>query len=54
MVIPKTVRAFIMLYSIKFIGGGMGGGQGAMAHLKFEGGGATYTLAPLEFWPNFD
>ena len=35
------------------MGGGGGGGKGPWPHLKFEGR-ATYTLAPLEFWPNFD
>ena len=37
------------------IGGGMGGGcQGAMAPLEIWEEGPTYTLVPLEFWPNFD
>ena len=38
----------------KCIGGGKGGGQRAMAPLEIWGEGPTYTLAPLEFWPNFE
>ena len=32
----------------------MGGGHGAVAPLGIWGEGPTYTLAPLEFWPDFD
>ena len=31
-----------------------GGGRGAVAPLGTWGEGPTYTLAPLEFWPDFD
>ena len=48
--IPKVVNTQVTFS----IGGGMGGGRGAVAPLGIWGEGPTYTLAPLEFLPDFD